>query len=324
MKIGNFELGDKAVILAPMEDVTDVVFRKICRREGADLAYSEFVSAEALIRKAEKSFRKIEKTDLDTPFVVQIFGGDPSVMAEAAKILEQEGVDIVDINFGCPVKKIVSKGGGSALLKDPDRLIKIAEAVANAVSIPVTAKTRIGWDYNNIIIEDLAPRLQDAGIQAIALHARTRSQMYSGTADWTFFGKLKQNGNLNIPLIANGDISSGEVAEKVFNDFGVDAVMVGRAAIGNPWIFREIKHYLTKKSHREPPTIDERVAICSEHLMAYEGLKNERLAVLEMRKNYSGYFKGISNFKPFKIKLMEAQNKDEVINVLQEIKRELI
>lgn len=306
-----------------MEDVTDVVFRKICRRLGADLAYSEFVSAEALVRNAEKSFRKIEKTELDTPFVVQIFGGNAQVMAEAAKILEDEGVDIVDINFGCPVKKITSKGGGAALLKDPDKLVEIAATVAKAVKIPVTAKTRIGWDFNNIIIENLAMRIQDAGIQALALHARTRSQMYSGTADWTYFGKLKENKNFSIPLIANGDVNSGESAEALFNLYGVDAAMVGRAAIGNPWIFREIKHYISFKSQLEPPSVNERVELCSEHLLAYEGLKNERLAVLEMRKNYSGYFKGLSNFKPFKIKLMEAQNKEDVIHILNEIRQKL-
>lgn len=323
MKIGNFDFGDKPIILAPMEDVTDVVFRKICRRLGADLAYSEFVSAEALVRNAEKSFRKIEKNEFDRPFVVQIFGGQADIMAEAAKILEKEKVDIIDLNFGCPVKKIVGKGGGSALLKDPDKMMEIASAVSKAVSIPVTAKTRIGWDFNHIIIEDIALRIQDSGIQALALHGRTRSQMYSGTADWQYFTKLKNNQSFKIPLIANGDINSGESALRIFEEFHADAAMIGRAAIGNPWIFREVKHFLKYGTAHPCPSIDERIVLCTEHLKAYQGLKNERVAVLEMRKNYSGYFKGVKDFKPYKIKLMEAQTQDEVLFILDEVKNNL-
>jgi nifR3 family TIM-barrel protein len=319
MQIGNFDLGKYPVILAPMDGITDKVYRKICKDMGAALTYSEFVAADAIIRNVKVSFDKISKNDEELPFVVQIFGNDPVIMGEAAKMVENAGAEIIDLNFGCPMKKIVSKGAGAALLKNPELMIEITKNVVKSVSIPVTVKTRLGWDESSIIIDKIAPKLQDCGIAALTLHARTRKQLYSGNADWTYFLKLKSDSSISIPLIANGDIDNPEKAKILFNDYGMDAVMIGRAAIGNPWIFRDCNAYLLNGQLPKEITIDERVAICKKHLNELVAMKNEKVAIIEMRKFFKNYFKGIPNIKQYRIQLLEATMLDEIYNIFNDI-----
>lgn len=300
-----FTTADFPVFLAPMEEVTDASFRRICKSYGADVVISEFVSSEALIRDVEKSRKKMAFDDSERPFGIQIFGYDEESLRRAAEIAAEQRPDFVDINWGCPVKKVVSKGAGAAILKDIPKMVRLTAAVVKAVPLPVTVKTRLGWEELNKPIVEVAEMLQDVGIQMLSVHGRTRSQMYSGTADWTLIGEIKKNPRMTIPIVGNGDLDSGEKVAAYRERYGVDGVMVGRAAIGNPFIFREIKCMLAGK---EVPSVtyEERVAVCLKHLRDAAAIKGERPAVLEMRKQYGGYFKGIPHFKETKLKLMAA------------------
>lgn len=303
------------VFLAPMEEVSDAAFRCLCKRFGADVLISEFVSSEALIRDAEKSQKKMVFGEEERPFGIQIFGHDINSLRGAAEIAAAQNPDFVDINWGCPVKKVVNKGAGAAILKDIPKMVKLTEAVVKAVNIPVTVKTRLGWDETSKPIVEVAERLQDIGIQLLSIHGRTRAQMYSGQADWRLIGEVCNNPRMNIPIIGNGDIDSGIKAVEYGKLYGVDGVMVGRAAIGNPFIFKEIKNAL---NHKETPevTYTERVEICLEHLRNSISLKGERTGVLEMRRHYAGYFKGIPHFKEKKMKLMLARTYAECADIL--------
>ena len=307
---------DFPVYLAPMEGVTDGAFRRICKEYGADVLISEFISSDALSRVVEKSIRKMDFTDGERPFGVQIFGSDEEALVSAAKLAEQYRPDFIDINWGCPVKKIVSKGAGSAILQDIPKMVRLTSAVVRAVQLPVTVKTRLGWDSTDKPIVEVAERLQDVGIQAIAIHGRTRAQQYGGEADWTLIGEVKRNPRMTIPVIGNGDINSAERAVLFRERYGVDAVMVGRAAIGNPWIFRQIKALRNNETLPEP-TYEERVDLVMRHLRENVEAKGERAAVLEMRTQYSGYFRGVFNFKPKKIQLMGATTVDACENILR-------
>ena len=307
---------DFPVYLAPMEGVTDGAFRRICKEYGADVLISEFISSDALSRVVEKSIRKMDFTDGERPFGVQIFGSDEEALVSAAKLAEQYRPDFIDINWGCPVKKIVSKGAGSAILQDIPKMVRLTSAVVKAVQLPVTVKTRLGWDSTDKPIVEAAERLQDVGIQAIAIHGRTRAQQYGGEADWTLIGEVKRNPRMTIPVIGNGDINSAERAVLFRERYGVDAVMVGRAAIGNPWIFRQIKALRNNEMLPEP-TYEERVDLVMRHLRENVEAKGERAAVLEMRTQYSGYFRGVFNFKPKKIQLMGATTVDACENILR-------
>ncbi len=301
--------------LAPMEDITDMSFRKICKEMGADFLISEFVSSEALIRDAEKSIKKLSFDITERPFGIQIFGHDEHSLSQAAEIAADSHPDFIDINWGCPVKKVVTKGAGAAILQDIPKMVRLTEAVVKRVNIPVTVKTRLGWDMSNTPIVTAAEQLQDIGIDAIAIHGRTRSQFYSGTADWRLIAEVKNNRRMHIPVIGNGDVDSYEKAKQLQEMSGVDALMIGRAAIGNPWIFKEIKGGFLNLN-LSTPTYEERVAVCLRHLTEAIEVKGERRAVLEMRKHYSGYFKAIPHFKEKKIKLMLAQSFDEIATVL--------
>lgn len=320
MQIGKFDLSRYPIILAPMDGITDKVFRKICKEMGATLTYSEFVSADAIIRNVKVSFDKISKNEDEFPFVVQIFGNDPEIMGQAAKLVESAGADIIDLNFGCPMKKIVSKGAGAALLNNPELMLEITKNVVKSVNVPVTVKTRLGWDENSIIIDKIARRLQDCGIAALTLHARTRKQLYSGNADWDYFLKLKSNPSFSIPLIANGDIDNNEKAKLLFDDYGVDGVMIGRAAIGNPWIFRDCNDYILKNISPKSISINERLAICERHLNELAAMKNEKIAIIEMRKFFKNYFKGIANIKQYRVALLEATSLEEIYSIFNNIK----
>ncbi|MCQ2283918.1 MAG: tRNA dihydrouridine synthase DusB [Bacteroidales bacterium] len=307
---------DFPVYLAPMEGVTDQAFRLICKQKGADVLISEFVSSDALSRVVEKSIRKMQFAESERPFGVQIFGHDEQSLVAAAQIAAEGNPDFIDINWGCPVKKIVSKGAGSAILQDIPKMVALTSAVVKSVNLPVTVKTRLGWDSSNKPIVEVAERLQDIGIQAIAIHGRTRAQMYSGEADWSLIGEVKNNPRMSIPVIGNGDITSAEKAIECKKQYGVDAVMVGRAAIGNPWIFQQIKDKLAGRDV-VLPTYAERVAAVVQQLHAAEQEKGERRAVLEMRSQYAGYFKGIVNFKSTRLQLMAATSIEECERLMQ-------
>lgn len=304
------------VYLAPMEGVTDRGFRCICKEYGADVVISEFISSDALSREVEKSIRKMEFLEDERPFGVQIFGANEDALVTAARFAAAQNPDFIDINWGCPVKKIVSKGAGSAILQDIPKMVRLTAAVVKAVDLPVTVKTRLGWESANKPIVEVAERLQDVGIQAIAIHGRTRAQQYGGEADWTLIGEVKNNPRMQIPVIGNGDINCAERAVEYKERYGVDAVMIGRAAIGNPWIFRQIKCLLNNEPCEEP-TYEERVSLVMRHLRENERVKGERAAVLEMRTLYSGYFRGVFNFKPKKIQLMAAQTIAECEEILR-------
>ncbi len=319
MKIANIDLGFEPILLAPMEDVTDMPFRIICRDMGADMVYSEFISSEGLIRDARKSLIKLEFSEKERPFGIQIFGHDTESMIKATRMAEKANPDVIDINWGCPVKKVINKGAGAGMLQDIDKMVEITTAVVKATEIPVTAKTRLGWDDSSKYIVDIAERLQDTGIKALTIHGRTRAQLYRGKADWTLIGEVKNNPGMSIPIIGNGDITGGEIARQMFNRYGVDGIMVGRAATGNPWIFKEIKQYLQDGTLAEPPGILEKVETCKWQLEeAIEG-KGEKKAIFEMRKFYSNYFKGLSHFKEIKLKLMTSEDKAEIDNILDRI-----
>ena len=317
--IGNIDLGEFPLLLAPMEDVSDPPFRRLCKMHGADMLYSEFISSEGLIRDAIKSRQKLDIFDYERPVGIQIFGGDEEAMALSAKIVATVNPDLVDINFGCPVKKVVSKGAGAGVLKDIDLMVRLTKAVVNSTDLPVTVKTRLGWDEQSINIEEVAERLQDVGISALTIHARTRSQMYKGHSDWSYIAKVKNNPRMHIPIFGNGDIDSPEKALEYRNTYGIDGIMIGRAAIGYPWIFNEIKHYFATGELLPSPTIADRVEAAKNHLLWSVEWKGERQGVVEMRRHYANYFKGIPNFKEHRHKLVTLDASEEVVKALDNI-----
>ncbi len=308
MKIGDIDLGEKPLFLAPMEDVTDPPFRRLCKQFGADMLYTEFISSEGLIRDAVKSKEKLDIYDYERPVAIQIFGANADVMAQTAIIVESANPEIIDINWGCPVKKVIAKGAGSAILRDIPKMVEVTKAVIEATGLPVTVKTRIGWDSENIVIDEVAERMQEIGVKAMAVHGRTRVQMYKGEANWEPIIKLKQNPNLEMPIIVNGDITTPEIAKMMFDDYNLDGVMIGRPTIGNPWIFREIKHYLKTGEHHAQPTMTERVDAARNHLKWEIEWKGEVLGVREMRRHYTNYFKGLPNIKEHRMKLVTEDN----------------
>ena len=317
--IGNIDLGEFPLLLAPMEDVSDPPFRRLCKMHGADMLYSEFISSEGLIRDAIKSRQKLDIFDYERPVGIQIFGGDEEAMALSAKIVATVNPDLVDINFGCPVRKVVSKGAGAGVLKDIDLMVRLTKAVVNSTSLPVTVKTRLGWDEQSINIEEVAERLQDVGISALTIHARTRSQMYKGHSDWSYIAKVKNNPRMHIPIFGNGDIDSPEKALEYRNKYGIDGIMIGRAAIGYPWIFNEIKHYFATGELLPSPTIADRVEAAKNHLLWSVEWKGERQGVVEMRRHYANYFKGIPNFKEHRHKLVTLDASQEVVKALDNV-----
>ena len=324
MKIGKIDFGNKPVVLAPMEDVTDTSFRLICKEQGADMVYSEFVSADALIRNIAATTRKLTINPAERPTVIQIYGREVEPMVEAAKMVEAAGPDILDINFGCPVKKVAGKGAGAGMLRDIPKMLEITTAVVKAVNIPVTVKTRIGWDCNSIIIRDLAEQLQDCGIEALTVHGRTRSQMYTGNADWNVIASIKDNQRFRIPLIGNGDITSGQLAKEAFDKYGVDGVMVGRASIGAPWIFREIKSYLNGNSN-ETISIKEKFDIFRRQIRESIDRIDEYRGILHIRRHLaaSPLFKGISHFRDTRIEMLRASTFNELDEVLAKIEKRI-
>ena len=318
-KIGNIELGDFPLLLAPMEDVSDPPFRVLCKKQGADVMFSEFISSEGLIRDAHKSVQKLDIYETERPIGIQIFGGNMDSMIKATEIVDASNPDIIDINYGCPVKKVVSKGAGSGILQDIPKMIRLTEAVVKATNKPVTIKTRLGWDEQTKFIVDVAERLQDVGVQGISIHGRTRKQMYKGEADWSLIADVKNNPRMHVPIFGNGDIDSPQKAVEYKNRYGVDGVMIGRAAIGYPWIFKEIKHYIKEGEVLAPPTIEDRVEAAKMHLLKSVEWKGEKLGVLEMRRHYTNYFKGMPGIKDYRLKLVSTDEVPELLNVLKEI-----
>lgn len=319
VKIGTIELGEFPLLLAPMEDVSDPPFRAVCKRGGADLMYTEFISSEGLIRHAAKSKQKLDIFEYERPIGIQLFGGAIESMVEAAQIATEANPDLIDINYGCPVKAVACRGAGAALLQDIPKMVKMTEEIVKATHLPVTVKTRLGWDDNTKNIKEVAERLQDIGIKALTVHGRTRVQMYKGSADWTLIGEIKNNPRIQIPIFGNGDIDSPEKAIEYKNRFGVDGVMIGRASIGYPWIFNEIKHFLKTGTHLPPPDLAERVDVTLKHLEFSVRWKGEKLGVLEMRRHYASYFKGFPDFKPYRTRLVEANTSVEVNEILNEV-----
>jgi len=319
VKIGNIDLGEFPLLLAPMEDVSDPPFRRLCKLHGADMLYSEFISSEGLIRDAIKSRQKLDIFDYERPVGIQIFGGDEEAMALSAKIVATVNPDLVDINFGCPVKKVVSKGAGAGVLKDIGLMVRLTEAVVRSTDLPVTVKTRLGWDESSINIEEVAERLQDVGIKALTIHGRTRSQMYKGHSDWSYIAKVKNNPRIKIPIFGNGDIDCAEKALEYRNRYGIDGIMIGRAAIGYPWIFNEIKHYFATGEQLPSPTLGDRVLAARNHLIWSVEWKGERQGVLEMRRHYANYFKGVANFKEYRKRLVTLESAAEITTLLEEI-----
>lgn len=319
VRIGSTTLPDFPLLLAPMEDVSDPPFRAVCKDNGADLMYTEFISSEGLIRDAIKSRKKLDIFDYERPIGIQIFGGDEESLALAAKIVEVTQPDLLDINFGCPVKKVAMKGAGAGVLRDIDLMVRLTEAVVKSTSLPVTVKTRLGWDDSTKNIEEVAERLQDVGIQALAIHGRTRMQLYKGEADWTLIGKVKNNPRIKIPILGNGDIDSPEKALAYKNRYGVDGIMIGRAAIGYPWIFREIKHFFETGQHLNPPSVEERVAVCRKHLRRSIEWKNPVVGINEMRRHYANYLKGLPNIKEFRNQLVTLKTEEEINAVLDQV-----
>ena len=320
IKIGeHIILPNFPLLLAPMEDVSDPPFRRLCKMHGADLMYSEFISSEGLIRDAIKSRMKLDIFDYERPVGIQIFGGDEDAMAMSAEIVSAVNPDLIDINFGCPVKKVVCKGAGAGVLKDIDLMIRLTKAVIKSTHLPVTVKTRLGWDENSINIDEVAERLQDIGVQALSIHGRTRAQMYKGHSDWSHIARVKNNPRITMPIFGNGDIDSPEKALKFKEEYGVDGIMIGRAAIGYPWIFDEIKHYLETKTHLPKPTISDRVLAARNHLTWSMDWKGERLGIVEMRRHYTNYFRGIHSFKEHKQKLVTLDEPENLFKTLDEI-----
>ena len=319
VKISDISLPDFPLLLAPMEDVSDPPFRYVCKQHGADLMFSEFISSEGLIRDAIKSRKKLDFFEYERPFGIQVFGGDEEAMAMSAAIISATNPDLVDINFGCPVKKVVCKGAGAAVLKDIDTMVRLTSAVVRSTRLPVTVKTRLGWDDHSKNIEEVAERLQDTGIQALTIHGRTRSQLYKGDADWTLIARVKNNPRIRIPIFGNGDIDTPEKAKEYKNRYGVDGIMIGRAAIGYPWIFNEIKHFIRTGKHLPPPSIRQRIEVIRQHLNRSIEWKGTVLGILEMRRHYTNYLKGYPNIREFRNQLVQKNSLEEIEEVLQEI-----
>lgn len=319
VKIGTVEVGEFPLMLAPMEDVSDPPFRLICKELGADVLYTEFISSEGLIRDAVKSVQKLDIYPQERPIGIQIFGNNIESMEEAARYVERAQPEFLDINYGCPVKAVACKGAGAGILKDIPKMVAMTKAIVDAVNIPVTVKTRLGWDEASINIPEVALRLQDIGIQALTIHARTRVQMYKGVADWSWIKKVKDQADFKIPLFGNGDIDSPEKALEYRQKYAVDGIMIGRAAIGNPWIFNQIKHYFKTGEHLPPPTIQERVRVCRQHLLHSVEWKGEKLGIFEMRRHYTNYFRNLPDFKEFRMKLVSSEQLTELLDTLSEV-----
>lgn len=319
IKIGNIELPDFPLLLAPMEDVSDPPFRALCKEQGADVVYTEFISSEGLIRSAQKSVMKLDIFEKERPVGIQIFGANLDSMLQSVDIVESVKPDIIDINFGCPVKKVVSKGAGAGILKDIDLMVKLTREMCKRTKLPITIKTRLGWDENSIKIVEVAERLQDVGAKAIAIHGRTRAQMYKGNADWTLISEVKNNQRMIIPVFGNGDINSPEKARIMRDEYGLDGAMIGRTAIGNPWFFNEVKQYLKNGETIESPSIGQRITTAKRHLEMSIKWKGERLGLLETRRHYSNYFKGIPDFKPYRTRLVTCDAIDDIMDVFQEL-----
>jgi tRNA-dihydrouridine synthase B len=319
VKIADIELGDFPLLLAPMEDVSDPPFRFVCKQQGVDLMFTEFISSEGLIRDAIKSRQKLDIFDYERPIGIQIFGGDEEAMAMAARIVDATNPDVVDINYGCPVKKVVCKGAGAGVLKDVNLMVRLTEAVVKSTSRPVTVKTRLGWDESSKNIMEVAERLQDVGIQALSIHGRTRAQLYKGDADWSLIAAVKNNSRIHIPIFGNGDIDTPQKALEYKNRYGVDGIMIGRASIGYPWIFREIRHFLKTGEELAGPTFEERLETCRVHLQKSVEWKGEKLGIIEMRRHYTHYFRGLEDFKPFRTRLVMAGEYAQIQEVFEEI-----
>ncbi len=318
-KIADIDLGEFPLLLAPMEDVSDPPFRALCKQNGCDMMYTEFISVEGLIRDATKSVQKLDIYDEERPIGIQIFGANIESMKRAAEMVEEAQPEVLDINYGCPVKKVVCKMAGAGILQDIDRMVKLTDEIVKSTSLPVTVKTRLGWDSNSLYIEEVAERLQDVGIKALSIHGRTRKQMYKGEADWELIGAIKNNPRVHIPIFGNGDIDSPQKAVEYKERYGVDGIMIGRASIGNPWIFREIKAYVETGQIIDPPTISERVQAARQHLTHSIEWKGERLGILEMRRHYTNYFRGLRNIKHYRSKLVTELSAQPLYDILEEI-----
>jgi len=321
VRIGDITFENFPLLLAPMEDVSDPPFRAVCKEQGADMMYTEFINADGLIREADKSMQKLDIYDYERPIGIQIFGDKIDAMREAAAIAEAAQPELVDINYGCPVKKVACKGAGAGILLDLPKMQMMTSEIVKRCTLPVTVKTRLGWDHENIKIMEVAQRLQDVGIQALTIHGRTRAQMYKGEADWSHIAQVKNSANIHIPIFGNGDIDSPQKALEYKDKYGVDGIMIGRAAIGYPWIFKEIKHYFKTGEILPPPDIFERVRVCKKHLDFSVQWKGDKQGIFEMRTHYSNYFRGISHFKPFRTRLVEAGSYTEVVEILDEVAR---
>ncbi|MGB3468951.1 MAG: tRNA dihydrouridine synthase DusB [Cyclobacteriaceae bacterium] len=319
VRIGNLEIGEFPLLLAPMEDVSDPPFRAVCKENGADVMYTEFISAEGLIRDAVKSVQKLDIYDYERPIGIQIFGDKIESMREAAAIAEAANPEIVDINYGCPVKKVACKGAGAGILLDLPKMQRMTEEIVKRVSKPVTVKTRLGWDDDTIKIVEVAKRLQDVGIQALTIHGRTRKQMYKGEANWEYIAEVKEQADIHIPIFGNGDIDSPQKAKLYKEKYGVDGIMIGRAAIGYPWIFNEIKAYLNEGELIDPPTLEDRIAVTKKHLDFSIEWKGDRKGIFEMRRHYTNYFRGIPHFKPYRTRLVESDRPEEIYQILDEV-----
>ncbi|MBE7175691.1 MAG: tRNA dihydrouridine synthase DusB [Mucilaginibacter polytrichastri] len=320
VKIGNIDLGEFPLLLAPMEDVSDPPFRYVCKQQGVDLMYTEFISSEGLIRDAAKSRQKLDIFEYERPIGIQIFGSDIEHMREATEIASLAGPDLIDINYGCPVKNVACRGAGASLLQDIDKMVRMTEAVVKATHLPVTVKTRLGWDDSTRNVYEVAERLQDVGIQALTIHGRTRAQMYKGSADWTLIREIRRNPRIRIPIFGNGDIDSPQKAADWRLEYEVDGMMIGRAAIGYPWIFREVRHFFNTGEILAGPTIAERVDACHTHLVKSIEWKGERTGIYEMRRHYSNYFKGLENFKPYRMRFVQTEDLNELFDLLNSIR----
>ncbi len=318
-KIGDIDVGDFPLLLAPMEDVSDPPFRALCKEQGADVVYTEFISSEGLIRDAAKSVMKLDIYEKERPVGIQIFGANLDSMLRSVEIVEASKPDIIDINFGCPVKKVVSKGAGAGILKDIDLMVKLTEAMVKHTHLPVTVKTRLGWDHDSIRIVEVAERLQDVGCKSIAIHGRTRAQLYKGDADWKPIAEVKNNQRMHIPVFGNGDVDTPERAVEMRDKYGLDGAMIGRASIGYPWFFNEVKYFFETGEHKAPPTIAERVQVAKRHLEMSIGWKGEKLGIVETRRHYTNYFKGIRDIKPYRQRLVTTDAPEDVFGILDEI-----
>jgi len=319
VKIGTIELGEFPLLLAPMEDVSDPPFRAVCKQNGADLMYTEFISSEGLIRDAAKSVQKLDIFEYERPIGIQLFGSNIDSMREAGIIANHAKPDLIDINYGCPVKQVACRGAGAALLQDIPKMVEMTSEIVRIASRPVTVKTRLGWDDNTKNIIEVAERLQDIGISALTIHGRTRAQMYKGEADWTLIGEIKNNSRIKIPIFGNGDVDSPEKAKTMKERYGVDGIMIGRASIGNPWIFNEIKHFLNTGLHLPAPTVKDRIDVCKAHLDFSIKWKDKHAGIVEMRRHYSNYFKGLSHFKDYRTRLVTTYSYDEIVAILTEV-----